>query len=116
MADKYIIWSNIGNVKKYNDNQLSDNTKVFVNMTHYPPKLQRDKASLMPKFRKYRERRSKPKWSYNRKNGELCLKVGGRFIRPLTDNFGFKMLQVNCDVGIVSDAVESYHGASESED
>ena len=100
MADKDVIWDYIANVKKFNDLQPNASSKVYVNMTHYPPKLQRDKASLLPQYKHYRDLNMKPKWRYDRQKGELCLKVNGNVIHPPTDNFDFKMKED-------TDAVES---------
>ena len=91
MTDKDLIWKNIMHVKTFNNKQANNNNKVYVNMHHYPAKLQRDKASLLEIFKKYRDRRVKTRWQYNKKSGELCLHVGQRVIRPPTDNFDFKL-------------------------
>ena len=60
-------------------------------MYNLPPKLQRDKKSLLPKYKKLKERRLKPKWYYEKKAGELCIKAGSKTVKPPTDNFDFPL-------------------------
>ena len=52
MYDKQLIWDNISKLNTYNDNQLTNTTKVFIDMYNLPPKLQRDKKSLLPTYKK----------------------------------------------------------------
>ena len=91
MYDKDKIWSNINKLKLFNDSQLTNATKIYIDMTNLPQKLQKDKKSLLTKYNALRNSNSKPRWFYDKKAGEYTIKVGGKIIRPPTDSFDFKI-------------------------
>ena len=71
--------------------QETNNTKIYVDLTNLPAKLNRDKRSLLPTFLDYRSKKKNPEWHYDKAAGEYLVKVDGRKIRPAEDNFLFPM-------------------------
>ena len=80
--DKQIIWDNIRKLNDYNDKQISDSTKIFIEMNHLPYKLQQDKKSLIDKFKTAKKGGKEPKWYFSKKTAEFGYKIGTVFYRP----------------------------------
>ena len=90
MCDKQLIWDHLINLNTYNENQQSDRSKIFIDMNNLPAKLNRDKKSLLEKFKELRREDKKPKWHYDKNAGECYIKCGGLKFKSKTDNFDFK--------------------------
>ena len=86
--DKYLIMSNLGNLKAYNESQkLKANestescdlqirkTPVFIT-EHLPKQFYNQKKRLMPKFKEARQAGQKTSWSIS--DGSYCLFIDGK--------------------------------------
>ena len=99
MCDKQLIWDHLSNLNTYNEAQQSDRSKVFIDMNNLPAKLNRDKKSLLEKFKELKRQDKKPKWHYDKNAGECYIKCGGQKFKSKTDNFDFKFEElVQADV------------------
>ena len=85
LSDKGVLWDNINNVSVYNTANRS--RKVFVEMTQLPKKLANDKASLIDDFNAAKTAGLKPKWRYDKVNGQFCYVIGEKFYRPKVNFF-----------------------------
>ena len=74
LVDKGKIYKSLKELKSYNENR--GNNKVFVTMEHLPEQMQKDRKSLLDKFKDARRNGLKPTWFANRVTGQYCLKVG----------------------------------------
>ena len=86
LSDKSILWDAITNVKDYNQHR-DDNQKIRVQMVQLPPKLARDKQSLLTDYMKAREEGKRPKWRYLKKTGVYCYIVNNVYYKPKVDYF-----------------------------
>ena len=85
LSDKSILWDNIDNVSSYN--KAHSNRKVYVEMTQLPKKLANDKASLLDDFSAARQAGLRPKWRYDKVNGQFCYVIGDDYYRPKVNFF-----------------------------
>ena len=58
-------------------------------MNHLPAKLVHDKISLKPRYKNLKDDNKEPKWYYDKKTVEYCIRVGETIYRPV-DNFDYK--------------------------
>ena len=89
MIHKQLIWDNLSVLTAYNTYQAKEG-KVYIDMNHLPSKLVRDKMSLKPRYKTLKDDKKQPKWFYDKKTVEYCIKVGDSIIRP-EDNFDYKV-------------------------
>ena len=86
LSDKEILWSNIKNVKVYN-NDVIDSEKIHVQMVQLPAKLAHDKQSLLTDFMKARDAKKGPKWRFLKKSGTYCYQIDETYYKPTVDYF-----------------------------
>lgn len=94
-TDKQLIWDNLANLNSYNNQQENNNSKIYIDLTNLPQKLNKDKKELLDQYKKLKKDGKRPKWHYNKSAGEYCIKVGRKVIRPTSDNFLFPLVEKN---------------------
>ena len=97
MTDKDIIWDNLHNLTTYN-NGVVDNLKIFINMNHLQAKLSRDKDSIKDDYKTAKDGGKSPKWRYDKRTGEYCVKIGNKILRPPIENFDYMKKDVDNDI------------------
>ena len=85
LLDKRVIATHLSNLKAHNA-KLSTGNKLFVNLYHLPMELEKDRKSLKSKFDAARKEKRKPKFKFNRENGQYCLHVGNVVHKPVRDD------------------------------
>ena len=88
MSHKQLIWDKLSVLSTYNSYQAPEE-KVYIDMNQLPAKLVRDKISLKPRHKNLKDEKKEPKWYYDKKTVEYCIRVGETIYRPV-DNFDYK--------------------------
>ena len=86
LVDKNKLWKNVKNTKEYN-NGKDEADVIKIDMVHLPKKLSTDKFDLLDDFFAAKNKGDKPKWWFDRENGQYCYMIADIVYRPSHDNF-----------------------------
>ena len=79
LVDKGKIYKALHHLKTYNEDAIE---KIFVTMEHLPDQMQKERRSLLDKFKQARLDKLKPIWFADRVTGQYCLRIGNVIHKP----------------------------------